>query len=236
MAGEITRQQKLNRQMVGDIAHDLRTPLSVMMLEIEAIEAGYQTPTEAAAALREEVGWLSRMVDDLRLLSLMDADQITLQRENVPMGDFLRSIHDFWARAAESEGRTMRLDLPNALPTVDVDPSRLRQIISNLIDNALRHTRPGDAITLSGRVGEGAMIVAVSDEGEGIAPDALPHIFDRFYRADRSRQHHPDGWKRDGSGLGLSITKRLVELHQGAIHVQSTLGRGTIFTVHFPLT
>jgi signal transduction histidine kinase len=230
MAAELTRQQTQTRQMVADIAHDLRTPLSTMSLEVEAIEAGFQTPEQATQSLREEITWLQRMVDDLRLLSLMDADQIRLQLEPVPLDAFLSRLHDFWCISAEEGGRTLTLEIADELPVIQADAMRLRQILGNLIDNALRHTKAGDYVRLQAQSAQdGGVILRVADSGEGIPADALPRIFDRFYRADRARKHGDSG-----SGLGLSIAKRLVEMHGGTIAVSSQLGHGTIFSIHLP--
>lgn len=233
MAAEITRQDQLHRQMVADIAHDLRTPLSVMMLEIEAVEAGFQSPREATASLREEVRWLQRMVDDLRLLSLLDADQMRLKTEPVALSNFLQETHDFWRTAAEAEGRVLRLDADLTLPTLELDPGRMRQVIGNLLDNAIRHTRPGDEICLRAQPESGIMLIEVRDQGEGIPPEDLPFIFDRFYRADRARSQ--DQKHREGSGLGLSIARQLIELHGGSIQAFSQVGYGTTFQIRLPL-
>ncbi len=226
MASEVTRQQRLTRQMVADVAHDLRTPLSAMSLEIEAIEAGFQTPAEATTSLREEITWLQRLVDDLRLLSLMDADQIHLQTELTPLYPFLSGVLDFWQIMAAEEGRSLTLEAPENLPDVMIDPGRMRQVLGNLIDNAIRHTKPGGKIGLGAWIDAAGVALWVSDNGEGISPADMPHVFDRFYRADRSR-----GRSKTGSGLGLSISRRLVEMHGGTIGVNSTPGHGATFTI-----
>ncbi|MFN8419003.1 MAG: HAMP domain-containing sensor histidine kinase [Anaerolineae bacterium] len=230
MANEITHQQRMNKQMVADIAHDLRTPLSAMALEIEAIEAGYQTPLEAADSLREEINWLQRLVDELRLLSLIDADQIKPQLAPTELTSFVCGIYDFWQTVAADARRELTVNLPAELPTIDLDPGRMRQVLGNLIDNAIRHTPAGGKIELGVSTSGKEVTLWVKDNGEGIPPDELPRVFDRFYRADRSRQHQ----KLGGSGLGLSIAKRLVELHGGTIAVSSTPGKGTTFTVSLP--
>jgi two-component system, OmpR family, sensor histidine kinase BaeS len=229
MASEVTRQQHLSRQMIADIAHDLRTPLSVMSLEVEAIEAGFQTPTEAATSLRQEITWLQRLVDDLRLLSLMDADQIRLQLDTTPLHPFMCGVYDFWQIMASEGGRLLTLDAPEDLPNVQFDASRMRQVLGNLIDNAIRHTKAHGKITLGARADSGGITIWVSDDGEGIAPADLPHVFDRFYRADPARAR-----QNTGSGLGLSISRRLVEMHGGKIEVTSTLGHGATFTIKLP--
>jgi len=231
MANEVTRQQRLTRQMVADVAHDLRTPLSAMALEVEAIEAGFQTPAEATASLREEITWLQRLVDDLRLLSLMDADQIHLVTEPTALNPFLNSVLDFWQIMATEEGRALTLQAPANLPTMMIDPGRMRQVLGNLIDNAIRHTKPGGQIVLGASSDATGVSLWVADNGEGIAPADMPHVFDRFYRADRSR-----GRSKTGSGLGLSISRRLVEMHGGTIGVNSTPGHGATFTVKLPAT
>ncbi|MCE7947891.1 MAG: sensor histidine kinase [Chloroflexi bacterium CFX4] len=230
MAAELIRQQTTTRQMVADIAHDLRTPLSTMSLEVEAIEAGFQTPEQATESLREEIAWLQRMVDDLRLLSLMDADQVRLQVEPVPLGVFLSRLHDFWRTSAEEGGRVLALEMASDLPIIQADAMRLRQILGNLIDNALRHTKAGDSVRLQAQPAQdGGVLIRVADSGEGIPSEVLPRIFDRFYRADRARLHNDSG-----SGLGLSIAKRLVEMHGGTITVSSRLGHGTAFSIYLP--
>ncbi len=229
MAAEVTRQQQLSRQMVADIAHDLRTPLSAMSLEVEAIEAGFQTPAEATDSLREEITFLQRLVDDLRLLSLMDADQIRLQVEDTPLYPFMSGVYDFWQILASEGERSLKLDAPQDLPDGTFDPSRIRQVLGNLIDNAIRHTRPGGKITLGARAEADSITLWVADDGEGIPPEDLPHVFDRFYRADPSRSRN-----NTGSGLGLSISRRLVEMHSGSISVTSKLGHGARFTIRLP--
>jgi two-component system sensor histidine kinase BaeS len=236
MASEVTRQQQLTRQMVADIAHDLRTPLAAMSLEIESIEAGFQTPAQATASLREEITCLQRLVEDLRLLSLIDADQVRLQLERTPLHTFLYTVLDFWQTMADESGRCLKAELPADLPLASIDAPRMRQVLGNLIDNAIRHTEPGGTITLGARASDDKIAIWVTDDGEGIAPADLPHVFDRFYRADPSRARGPgrDNSGSSGSGLGLSISRRLVEMHGGAIGVKSTLGRGTTFTIELP--
>ncbi len=229
MAAEVTRQHQLSRQMIADIAHDLRTPLSVMALEVEAIEAGFQTPADAAASLRQEITWLQRLVDDLRLLSLMDADQMRLQLDTLPLYQFLSGVQDFWQILATEGGRQLTLDAPENLPVISFDPSRMRQVLGNLIDNAIRYTKPGGKIVLGARAESGSMTIWVKDDGEGIPPADLPHVFDRFYRADPARSR-----SSSGSGLGLSISRRLVEMHGGSIEVTSDPGHGATFTIRLP--
>ncbi len=240
MAAELTRQGALRRQMVADVAHDLRTPLSAMLLEIEAIEAGLQSPEEAAASLREEIGFLQHLVDDLRTLSLLDTNQFGVDPLPTSLTSFLEGVFDLWGPMAEEHDRDLALAIEPTLPlVVKLDAVRMRQVVGNLIDNAIQHTQRGGHIILSGSIegsgtaqGQGARaVIRVSDDGKGIALADLPHVFDRFYRADHARRHDSPH-----SGLGLSIAQRLVELHGGQITVQSVEGKGATFRISLPVS
>jgi signal transduction histidine kinase len=156
----------------------------------------------------------------------MDADQIRLQTEKTPLTPFLCGIVDFWQTMASEEDRCLTLNAPDSLPEAEFDPHRMRQVLGNLIDNAIRHTKPGGNIELAARADASGVTFRVSDDGEGIAPEDLPHVFDRFYRADPARRRSDTG-----SGLGLSISRRLVEMHGGTITVKSAPGQGTTFTI-----
>jgi two-component system OmpR family sensor kinase/two-component system sensor histidine kinase BaeS len=243
MATELTRQEKLRRQMVADVAHDLRTPLTAMMLEVDAIEAGLQPVETAAVHLREEIHWLQHLVEDLRLLSLIDSDQLTITKRPVDISAFLRGLHDFFQPAAQDRERVFTLDVREPLPCVCVDLNRIRQVIGNLFDNALRHTAPHGHIVLHARADQDTLCIEISDDGEGIPAQDLPHIFERFYRVDRSRTlnlHADDGQGTlysggHGSGLGLSIAQKIVELHQGTLTVASQFGHGSTFTIRIPI-
>ncbi len=232
MAEEMTRQEQLRRQMVADIAHDLRTPLSVMALEVEAIRSGLQTPAESTSSLQEEIEWLQHLVDDLHTLSLMDADQIQLQLEPVALSGFLRSLFNHWQGMAAKDQRSLGLEIPAQLPTLCIDSHRMRQALGNLLNNALQHTPPDAQITLRAAQDDHSIKIQVIDSGPGIAPQNLPHIFERFYRADRSRKRN---LSYQGSGLGLSIAHQLVGLHHGTLTVNSTPGQGATFTVTLPV-
>jgi signal transduction histidine kinase len=230
MADDLTRQQTLRKQMIADIAHDLRTPLSVMTLEIEGIKAGLQTPEESAQSLQDEVTWLSRLVDDLHTLSLIDAGQFPIQVEPTDLTLFLESVYKQWRTVAEQENRKIALELPPGLPVVNIDPPRMRQVLGNLIGNAIQHTPPDAAITLRAeQCAEKNVQIRVIDNGQGIPPDALAHLFERFYRVDKSRKRNRKS--ASGSGLGLSIAHQLTALQGGLLSVESSVGRGTVFTV-----
>ena len=232
MAEQLTRQQQQQRQMIADIAHDLRTPLSVIGLEIEGIRAGLQTPEEATDSLQEEVEWLQHLIDDLHTLSLMDTGRVTLDLDPTALTPYLRDFGEQWQAMATKQNKTLICDIPPDLPVLQFDPFRMRQVLSNLLNNALQHTPNGTQITLRARVTKHQVEISVGDNGPGIAPDDLPHIFDRFYRADRARNR---GRHEHGSGLGLSIAYQLVMLHGGTLSVESMPGAGATFYIRFPI-
>jgi signal transduction histidine kinase len=258
MAAELEHQQQLRRQLVADIAHELRTPLSVLRLQLESMQDGIEQPTPTMlASLTEEVGLLARLVDDLRLLSLADAGQLSLAVADVDAQAALERACATAAPRARQLGIDLRAEPPPAPLLVAADPQRLAQILGNLIENALRYTSAGGQVRAclrSGTVEQLLQSDAVStdtpaaarrpallahptayaifeivDTGPGIAPSELPQIFERFYRTDKARSR-----ETGGSGLGLVIVQRLVELQGGRIWVTSAVGRGTTFHVALP--
>jgi signal transduction histidine kinase len=251
MAAELEHQQQLRRQLVADIAHELRTPLSVLRVQLEGLEDGIEQPTPATlASLSEEVGLLTRLVDDLRLLSLADAGQLSLSIADVDaVAAAERVVRTATARARQ-QGVALRSELPagdsGAAPELRVlaDPQRLAQILGNLVENALRYTPTGGEVTLrvSSKLSasssatqnsklktQNLVVFEVSDTGPGIPPDELPQIFERFYRTDKARAR-----ETGGSGLGLTIVQRLVEMQGGRIWASSAVGRGATFHVALP--
>ncbi|HEX2619439.1 MAG TPA: ATP-binding protein [Phototrophicaceae bacterium] len=231
MADDLVRQQALRKQLMADIAHDLRTPLSVMTLEIEGIKEGFQTPEEAAQSLQEEVEWLSRLVNDVHTLSLLDAGQLTVQPEPTQLTVFLESIYKHWCNMTDQQQRQFRLIAAEDLPVVMIDPSRMRQVLGNLLNNAIQHTPSDATITLRAKQHDQRVEIQVIDTGQGIPAEALPHLFERFYRVDRSRNRKSIG----GSGLGLSIAHQLTALQGGMLSVASESGKGTMFTIQLPV-
>jgi signal transduction histidine kinase len=228
MAHALTQQDNLRRQMVADISHDLRTPLSVMALEIEAIQAGMKTPEQAADSLHDEIEWLQRLVDDLHTLALMDAGQFHLQCEPTELTLFLGSVYRQWCTMAAQQGRPFMLDVSPDTVFAAIDAPRVRQLLGNLIGNAFHHTPASASVTLSAQIDTDSVRIEVTDRGPGIPPADLPHLFDRFYRGDRSRGRSS---KIGGSGLGLSIAYQLATLHGGTLSVQSEPGQGARFTL-----
>jgi signal transduction histidine kinase len=232
MSAELARVTRQRRQMTADIAHDLRTPLTVLGGYLEAMEEGTLKPTpRRLAAMQQEVAGLTRLVEDLRILSLADADRLQLHLEETDVGQLLARLRDVHAPQAQEHAVDLRVDVAPELPTVQLDPARMRQVIGNLIGNALRHTAAGGTVVLeAARDGLSGVVLKVRDTGSGITEEDLPHIFDRFYRGDAARS---EGGGQ--SGLGLAIARSLVEMHHGTITVQSEPGEGTTFFIRLPV-
>ena len=231
MSSELNRANQIRQQMTADIAHDLRTPLTVLSGYLEAMEDGTLSPTPTRLTLmQQEVKTLQRLVTDLRTISLADTGELTLHKEPTAIANLLMQVRDAFAHQAAEQEVALRVNEDQSLPPISVDPARIRQILSNLVGNALRYTPPDGVITLaaSSLVNDGVEIV-VSDTGAGIPEADLPHIFNRFYRGDRSRQG-----EQGESGLGLAIVKSLVVAHDGTINVTSKQGEGTTFTILLP--
>lgn len=231
MADNLEKNEQLRRNMVADVAHELRTPITNLKGYLEAINDGLVQPDEATIrSLNEEAGSLSRLVTDLQELSLADAGtlQIYPQPENISRL-IQESVLAMQAKAALKE-LTLSSEVPDTLPLVAVDAQRIKQAINNLLDNAIVHTAPGGGISVTARPADNNLVVTVADTGEGIPAEELHLIFERFYRVDKSRTR-----RTGGSGLGLTIVKRLIEAHGGKIEVASRLGKGTTFTFYLPL-
>ena len=227
MSADLARANELRRQMTADIAHDLRTPLSVIKGYTEALRDGVLQPApETFQIIHQEAEQLSRLVEDLRTLSLADAGELTLTRRLVHPRELLERTAAAHLPRAQQLGIGLQVTAEANAPAVGVDPERMAQVLGNLVSNALRHTPAGGQISLAAAQRGNNVLLTVQDNGVGIAPDKLRRIFTRFYRGDEARQSH-----EGESGLGLAIAKSLVELHGGAISVASTLGEGTTFTI-----
>jgi len=232
MAADLERTERLRRNMVADVAHELRTPLSNLKGYLEAISDGLVAPDEKTIrSLNEEAASLSRLVDDLQELSLADAGEIKLVRQPADIISLIKDVTAGMKAKAEARGLKLTDDLPEMLPAVNIDSLRIRQVLSNLLENAVAHTDKGGRITVAARERDKQICVSVTDTGEGIPAKDLPLIFERFYRVDRSRAR-----KTGGSGLGLTIAKRMVETHGGTIEVKSEPGKGSIFTFTLPIS
>jgi two-component system sensor histidine kinase BaeS len=202
----------------------------VIRAYIDGLRDGVFKPTPARfEAMQAETQHLQRLVEDLRTLSLADAGELPMQRVPTSCLALLDRLAAAYAPQAGARDIVLHVSVEPELPEVVVDPERMIQVLGNLVTNALRYTPSGGRIALSARRQGGAVALAIQDTGAGIAPEAVPHVFDRFYRGDPARSQH------DGeSGLGLAIAKSITEAHGGKIGVESELGRGTTFTVLLP--
>jgi two-component system OmpR family sensor kinase/two-component system sensor histidine kinase BaeS len=232
MATSLSDADRQRRQMTADVAHELRTPLAIIRGRLEGMQDGIYSPSpEQITTLLNETALLERLIEDLRLLALVDTGQLPLHKESISPTFLLESVGRSFAEQARSLGVELRVaDLP-ALPEVEADPQRISQVLGNLIANSLRHTPAGGTVLLNASRGVDAVYVSVSDTGSGIAPEDLPHIFDRFYRADAARTR-----TGGGAGLGLAIARRLIEAHHGTIRAESAPGQGTVITFFLPLS
>jgi signal transduction histidine kinase len=226
MADDLERIQRLRQNMVADVAHELRTPLSNLKGYLEAINDGVIKPNKATIrSLNEEAVILSRLVADLQELSLADAGElkITLQPEDISklIKETITNSHP----KTRTKDLKITADLPEQLPLLNIDAYRIKQVLGNLLDNAIEHTGKGGKITVTASEQDKVVAISVADTGEGIPPEELSLIFERFYRVDKSRAR-----TTGGSGLGLTIAKRLVEAHGGTIMVTSEVGKGSCFT------
>jgi len=231
MAGDLEHTEKLRQNMVADVAHELRTPLSNIQGYLEALRDGVMKPDkDTIRSLYEEASLLSRLVDDLQELSLAEAGELKLVLQAEDIGELIRQA----VAAVEAKKRakevSLAVELPEKLPLVNVDSRRIGEVLRNLLENAVDHTGKKGSITVAARQRDSWLEVSVADTGEGIPAEELPNIFERFYRVDKSRTR-----ATGGSGLGLTIAKRLVEAHGGRIEVQSQPGKGSHFAFTVPV-
>lgn len=229
MNADLAQSQQGRKQMTADIAHDLRNPLTVLGGYLESLADGKLKPTpERFAVMQVEVTHLQRLVDDLRTLSLADSGDLRLQKEPVRVADLLERVADSYRNQAEAQSIRLEVQAQANLAEIALDPARMEQVLGNLVSNALRYTPEGGEIQLNGRQTEGGVILEVVDNGSGISPEIVPHIFERSFRGDSSRSG-------DESGLGLAIAKSIVELHGGEIGVESEAGQGSRFWILIPV-
>ncbi len=230
MADSLQRAEALRRNLMADIAHELRTPLTVLQGNLRALLDGvYPLELGEIATLYDETRLLNRLVDDLRELSLAEAGQLRLNLQATDVRALLQTAAASFAPVAEAQGMSLVVKVNDGLPFVKADPDRLAQVVRNLLSNALRHTPGGGSVTVSASVEKKMIRVVVADTGDGIPADELPHLFDRFYRGDKSRAR-----TSGGSGLGLAIAKTWVAAMGGEIGVESELGRGSRFWFTVP--
>jgi signal transduction histidine kinase len=230
MSSEVARSNQLRRQMTADIAHDLRTPLTVIGGYVESMRDGVLSPSpERLALIYAEIERLQDMVGDLRILSAAEAGELRMNPQKISPANLLERAGALFTHKAGQQGVAITVDAEDALPEVQVDEARVMQVLDNLLSNALRYTPPGGKIQIAGRSLKGEVEISIQDNGTGIRPEDLPHIFDRFYRADKSR--HTDTGE---AGLGLAIVKALVESNGGRVWAESQIGQGTTVYIAFP--
>jgi signal transduction histidine kinase len=225
MTTRLEANEEQRRQLMADVAHELRTPLAVVQARLEGLIDGiYPRDDNQLKALLSETRTLARLVDDVRTLANVESGTLGLQKEPTDLAVLIHEAAASFSDSGAADRRVgIRVDLPD-LPLVDVDPVRIREVVGNLLSNAVRHSAAHGVVSIAATVGAGALVVTVADEGEGIAPADLIRVFDRFYKGSRS----------NGSGLGLTIARNLVRAHGGDIRAESTLGRGTTMTVTLP--
>jgi two-component system sensor histidine kinase BaeS len=234
MSADLAKASQLRKQMTADIAHDLRTPLSVLGGYAEGLMDGtLKGSPRLFGLMHEEVNHLQHLVEDLRMLSLADAGELRLNRRPVDPRALLERTGLAYVMQAEQQGVALRIEAAEDLPSVAVDLERMTQVLNNLVVNALRHTPAGEIVLSAHQAGAGIELV-VQDSGHGIDAEDLPHIFDRFYRADKARERGVEDEGGSSTGLGLAIARAIVAAHGGAIRAESTLGQGSRFVVTVP--
>lgn len=232
MATSLQQSEELRRNLVADVAHELRTPLSVLQGNLSAVIDGvYPLEMSEIARLYDETRLLGRIVDDLRELTQAEAGRLQLDRQSLDLTHIARSALLAFSAAALDKEISLIDDLPQDLPRVQADATRIGQVLRNLLTNAIRHTPNGGTVRVAASSGAGWVEISVSDSGEGIAPADLPHVFERFWRSDRSRAR-----ETGGSGLGLPIARQLILAHGGYIGAESTPGQGSRFWFKLPIS
>ena len=231
---DLTKRRQVDttrREFVSNVSHELRTPLAAVKASVESLETALDDPNVARQFLQrmnQDIDHMTRLVSDLLELSRMETGQISLGLSSTRMRDVIERAVDRHRAQAEAKSLTLSVEVPEGLPPVVADPARLQQVVSNLMDNAVKFTPEGGRIQVSAKASQGAVAVSVSDTGFGIAEEDLPHVFERLYKVDRSRQEK-------GTGLGLAIAKHIVQLHSGEIRVESREGEGSTFTFTVPV-
>jgi signal transduction histidine kinase len=231
MAERLEADARQRRSLLADVSHELRTPLAVVQGNLEAIADGVHPADEAhVAALLEETRVLARLVDDLRTVSLSETGSLPLHREPTDLAVLVADVVSSLSPGAGRAGVVLGADVDDGVPLLDVDPVRIREVLANVVANALRWTPAGGSVTIAATVREAepqrpGVRVTVVDTGAGIAPDVLPHVFDRFWKSPQSR----------GSGLGLAIARNLVVAHGGDMGIESEPARGTTVWFVLPL-
>jgi signal transduction histidine kinase len=231
MAADLQQAEQLRRNLMADVSHELNTPLTVLEGHLRAaLDHVYELDEAEIANLYGQTRHLILLVKDLRELAQAEAQQLPLNKQETDLVMLIEETLQIFEPVTEQKGVMLKSELEDNLPAVMVDASRMRQVLDNLIANALHHTPSGGKIIIHGAATNRGIQLTVQDTGEGISPEHLPHVFDRFYRTDRSRSR-----ETGGTGLGLAIVKALVEIQGGQVQVDSQgLDLGTSFTINLP--
>jgi signal transduction histidine kinase len=235
MANKLDSSEQSRKRLISDVAHELRTPLTIIQGTVDGMQDGvFPADQEHLDSIREQTVLLTHLVNDLRDLSLAESGQLTLQRVSTDIVDLVRRKLVQFEINARQKNISLGTASQGVIPEIIVDPRRIEQVIGNLLSNAIRHTPENGNISVSlkaekSTAGKNQLVILVTDTGEGISPEHLPHIFERFYRVETSRSRR-DG----GAGLGLAIVKQMVEAHGGQVRVESQPGKGSTFWVSLP--
>jgi two-component system phosphate regulon sensor histidine kinase PhoR len=231
---EVRRLERMRREFVANVSHELKTPLTSIKGLLETLLSGaLEDPANNrrfVTIIDEDASRLGRLIDDLLELSQIESKAGALRLQPVPLRPLLDALLQAFRPQLDARQVTVRVDVDGDFPPVEADPDRLRQILSNLIDNAIKFNAPRGTVTIRASRDNGMARIAVTDTGLGIPAGDLPRVFERFYRVDKARSR-----ELGGTGLGLAIVKHLVELHRGRVMVESRLGQGSTFTVFLPL-
>jgi signal transduction histidine kinase len=233
MTGELAAAEENRRNFTADVAHELRTPLHIIQGNLEGILDGVYDPSEEQIrATVEETRLLTRLVNDLQTLSLAEAGKLQLHFEIVSVADLIEDALTSFSGLAAENGIELKSEISGGDQGIKInaDPDRISQVLNNLIANAVRYTPRGGTILLKAVRTSTGVLLTVEDTGSGIAAEDLPFVFDRFWKAERSRARHEGA----GSGLGLAIARQLVQAHSGSITVESTPGQGTKIVIDLP--
>ena len=231
MAGSLAQMEEARRNQSADIAHELRTPLTMLQGTLEAmLDEVYPADPETLEAALTQTRTLSRLIEDLRVVALVDAGMLHLERDALDLARFLKAVVDAYQPQAREQGVALTLANPSALPVVTADRDRLTQVMGNLLTNSLHYVLEGGQVRVHAECGDGEVLLWVEDDGPGVSPEDLAHLFERFWRADPARRR-----ATGGSGLGLSIARYIVEAHGGRMWAQETPGGGLTVTFSVPL-
>lgn len=222
------------RELVANVSHDLRTPLSSIRGYVEGLMDGVAAEPEKTrrylGVIHDKALSLERLINDLFELSRLEAGQLKMEFVKVNAGEMIKDLCATFSRDAALVGLSFNCRLPSTLPNVNVDPGRIEQVLTNLLQNSFRHTVPGGEVAVKAEVKDSEVLISVQDTGEGIDPEDLPHVFERLYTGEKSRSR-----VKSGTGMGLAIAREIVQVHGGRIWAESDQGRGSIFCFTLPI-